>query len=108
MIKLRAVLLCTLLLLAAVPSFALPLCQECNPFNQCEAVLGAFERCAYDEFGNCYTYPGRCSTPFASPVLAEWSVAAIEISRPSDSITITAPAVVTELRAATPRAAEQK
>lgn len=105
--KIRAVLLCTLLLLAAVPSFALPLCEECNQFNECEAIPGSIERCTYDEFGNCYTFPGRCSTPFASSVLADWTVSAIEISRPSDSITITAPPVVTGSPAATPQA-EQK
>ncbi|HYO79571.1 MAG TPA: hypothetical protein VE010_24105 [Thermoanaerobaculia bacterium] len=103
----RAVLLCTLLLLAAVPSFAAPVCQECNQFNECETMWSSYERCSYDEFGNCYTVPGRCITPFITPVLADWSVAAIEISRPSDSITITAPAVVTEHPAA-PQTAAQK
>ncbi|HEX8617887.1 MAG TPA: hypothetical protein VF911_09915 [Thermoanaerobaculia bacterium] len=104
--KLRVIAVCTLLLLAALPTFALPLCEECNyEWNSCEAVPGSFERCTYDSStGLCYTYPGRCSTPFATPVLTEWNVASIEITRPSqDSVTITAPAV-----AEVPTATEQK
>ena len=83
--KLRIILVCTLLLLVAVPSFALPLCQECNPTTlQCEYAPGAFERCKYDAFFHCYIAPfDRCSPTLSqSTVLTDWEVASITISRP--------------------------
>ena len=107
--KLRVILVCTLFLLAAVPSFAAPQCQECNYWtNDCETISGAFERCTWDEFGDCYTYPGYCIPPrdVAATVLTDWKVSSIEISRPSlDSITVTAPAMT---EAGTSRTLEQK
>jgi hypothetical protein len=104
----RVILVCTLLLLAAVPSFALPLCQDCNEFNQCETVSGAFERCRYDAEGNCYLNPfERCSIPSAATtVLTDWKVVTVEISRPGlDSITVTAPGAA---EAPTPQTTELK
>jgi hypothetical protein len=88
MMKLRLILVCTLLLLAAVPSFALPICQECSyEYNICEDISGAFERCRYDTLGNCYLDPwARCSpTLTQSTVLADWKVASIETSCPAQS-----------------------
>jgi hypothetical protein len=99
--KLRLTLVCTLLLLAAVPSFALPQCQECNyEWNQCEDVSGAFQRCKYDLSGACYLSTDRCSPQLTqSTVLADWKVASIETSCPAqESVT----AAVTEVPAATP------
>lgn len=100
--KLRVFLVCTMLLLAAVPSFALPLCAECNEWNECDSVPGSIERCRYDINGNCYTDFGRCSIPYAeTTVLASWKIVSIEISRPAlDSLTVTAPAAVAEAPAA--------
>ena len=109
--KLRVILVCTLLLLAAVPSFALPLCAECNEWNECDPVPGSYERCRYDIYGNCYTDFGRCSVPSAaaSTVLTDWSVASIEISRPAlDSVTVTAPAAMTEVPTPAPQTTELK
>lgn len=112
--KLRVILVCTLLLLAASPSFALPQCQECNyEWNQCEDVSGAFERCKYDTLGNCYLDPwARCSPTFApSTVLTDWKVASIETSCPApDSVTVTAPAAAAEVptSTSTPQATELK
>ena len=94
--KLRVILVCTLLLLAAVPSFALPLCQECNYVtHQCEDVAGAYERCRYDTLGNCYLDPwSRCSpTLTQSTVLADWKVVSVETTCSApDSVTATASA----------------
>lgn len=106
--KLRVILVCTVLLLAAVPSFAAPLCEECDYWwNSCDPIPGALERCTYDENGFCYTYFGYCWPPRQTTVLAEWKVSSIEISRPAlDSKTVTAPAALAEIR--TPRATEQK
>lgn len=109
--KLRVILVCTLLLLAAVPSFALPLCAECNfVTNECEELPGSIERCKYDLSGSCYTTPQRCSIPSAaSTVLTDWKVASIEIDRPApDCVTVTAPAAMAEVPTPTPRTTELK
>ena len=102
--KSRVILVCTLLVLAAVPSFALPQCKECNASNFCSVVPGALEVCQ----GNgvtCDTFPNPCSRPFQGTVATEWTVTSIEISRPSrDSITVTAPAPAAEVRDAEPAA----
>lgn len=101
--KLRVMLACTLLLLAAVPTFALPLCAHCNEWNYCESAPGDYERC-YDGPGYCYTTFERCSTPYnQSTVLADYEIASIEISRPAqDSVTVTTPAAVAEVSTPAP------
>ncbi|HEX7154419.1 MAG TPA: hypothetical protein VF618_23235 [Thermoanaerobaculia bacterium] len=102
--KLRTILVCTLLLLAASPSFAAvapaPPCQACDQFNLCTRSAGSGDRCAYDQAtGDCYTFAWNCVGLADITVAEEWTVASIEISRPSlDSITITAPAQVAEVR----------
>lgn len=107
--KLRVILVCTLLLLAAVPSFAAPLCQDCDYwFNDCVYGEWSIERCTYDTAGNCYTYPGYCISRGGTTMATEWKVASIEISRPElSSITVTAPAAVAEARTPS-QTAEQK
>ncbi|HEX7151613.1 MAG TPA: hypothetical protein VF618_09015 [Thermoanaerobaculia bacterium] len=100
--KVRILLVCTLLLLAAVPTFALPLCGHCNESNQCQSLPGDFERCRYDSAtSRCYTTFERCSIPFTpSPVLTDWRVASIEISRPApEAVTVPAAAELTEAAA---------
>lgn len=77
--KLRVILACTLLLLAAVPTFALPLCKECDLNLRCQPIPGSIETC-YDGPGYCYTTPEQCSRPSARTVAVDWSVASIEIS----------------------------
>ena len=106
--KLRVILACTLLLLAAVPTFALPVCAECNASNRCEQIPGSIERCT-DWTGSCYTQPLSCSPPLHATVLTEWQVVSIEISRPAlDSTTVTAPAAVAKAEVAAPEVVEQK
>ena len=78
--KLRVILACTLVLLAAVPTFALPVCKECDLNLRCQAVPGAFERC-FSGVGFCDTTPDPCSPPSGRTVAVDWSVASIEISR---------------------------
>lgn len=110
--KPRVILICTLLLLAASPSFAWPICQECSPeYNICEDIGGSFYRCKYDTFGNCYLDPNlRCEpTLTQSTVLSDWKVASIETSCPApSSVTDAVPAAVTELPTPAPRATELK
>ena len=108
--KVRMILLCTLLLLAAVPTFALPLCAHCNEWNECESSSGDIERCRYDLQGNCYTTFERCSVPSAaSTVLTDYKVSAVEISRPAtECVTAAAPPAASETPAPAPRTTELK
>ena len=100
--KTRVILACTLLLLAAAPTFALPLCEDCNYSNYCEPIPGSIERC-YDGWDFCYTTPERCSPPLQATVMNELKVVSLEISRPSlESITVTAPAQRAEVRTPEP------
>lgn len=99
--KLRVILVCTLLVLAAVPAFALPQCQECNAQNRCETLPGAIEVC-YDSGGGlyCSTFPDPCSPPRTVTVLAEWQVVTVDVSRPSlDAAAVTASAPEVEAEA---------
>jgi hypothetical protein len=109
MMKVRVILVCTLLLLAAVPSFARPLCAHCDEWNACDSAPGDFQRCTYNSTGQCITDNALCSIPGAATVLTEWNVASIEISRPSlDSVTVTAPVAKAEAAAPKPETAELK
>ena len=101
--KVRVILVCTLLLLVAVPTFARPVCAHCNEWNECESSPGDFQNCVSNGT-TCGYNMTQCSIPRA-PVLADWTVASIEISRPSlESVTITAPAPAAKVPAATPAA----
>jgi hypothetical protein len=102
--KVRVILVCTLLLMAAVPSFALPLCRECNINNVCEAIPGSIEKC-YSGPGYCYTTPELCSRPSSATVLAEWKVASVDVERPAtNAVTAATPAPEAEVPAALPTA----
>ena len=107
--KTRVILLCTLLLLAAVPSFALPQCAHCNESNRCEVSPGDFEWCS-DWTGTCYNDPTKnCSHSLAGTVATEWTVVSIEVDRPSlDSITVSAPAATADARVQTPEPVAKK
>ena len=110
--KLKVILVCTLLLLAASPSFALPICAECiEATNTCEELPGSIERCQFNTItGLCYTQPLNCRFPLSpSTVLADWKVASIEINRPAqECATVTAPDAVTEIPTPAPQATELK
>jgi hypothetical protein len=110
--RVRVILVCTLLLLAAVPSFALPNCKECDPFtNRCVFSGDASRVCKYDlSTGSCYLDAFLACNPTRSATMAtDWKVASIEISRPSlDSITVTAPAAVAQAEAPKGETGEKK
>lgn len=105
--KIRVILVCTILLLAAFPSFAAPQCEACDYWwNECYNEPYSGFRCRYTETG-CEEYYGYCIGHSQKTVLAEWKVASIEISCPAlDSKTVTTPATVAEVR--TPQTIEQK
>lgn len=105
--KYRVMLVCTLLLLAAVPTFAAPICEACDYWwNECVSDPYSGFRCRYTETG-CEEYYGYCIGRSQAPVLTEWKVASIEISRPGmDSKSVTTPAMVAEVQ--TPQPIAQK
>ena len=108
--KVRITLICTLLLLAAVPSFAAPPCQVCDQWGSglCASEPFSHEVCRTTSAG-CKSDFGYCIGRSDTTILTEWQVASIEISRPAlDSITVTAPVQVTEVPTATPQAVELK
>ena len=95
----RLILVCTLLLLIAAPLWAAPPCSWCREDNVCQYDGSTGERCRYLSTGFCETYFGYCIGYVQEPMLAEWNVASIEISRPAlDSKIVTTPADVAEVR----------
>jgi hypothetical protein len=101
----RLILVCTLLLLAS-SVFALPVCKECLN-GQCVYTGDGIEVCFSTGPGMCDTKPDRCST-FSpdDPVMSDWTVASIEITRPAPAAKTvpTAPAAPAEVPAAAPAA----
>jgi len=104
----RLALVCTLLLLAATPSFALP-CRSCTgtEYPYCEDTPGSGTRCRIG-VDWCETITASSCSPLAnddaSPALADWTVASIEVSCPNPQLanvaTAPAPAAETPTHAA--------
>ncbi|HYI11560.1 MAG TPA: hypothetical protein VEK57_21060 [Thermoanaerobaculia bacterium] len=102
----RLILICTLLLLASFPAFALPQCGECVS-NECVYSPYSGTPCRYNSAGCCEIYFSNCSSLAPEPVLADWTVASIEVSRPAlDTEIVTTPADVDEVH--TTESTEQK
>lgn len=92
----RLVLVCTVLLLAAVPSFALPPCQTCDDVGPCYQDGGGGGRCK-NIGGGCQIVAGACIGFVDTTVLSEWTVASIEVSHPAQNAkVVTTPAVVAQ------------
>lgn len=97
---LRFTLACSLLLLAASPSFALA-CKSCDGVepNYCISTPDSGTRCQFSP-RLCITIQATCSgfTSDSPPaVLAEWTVASIEVSRPGEGTkVVTSPTAVAE------------
>lgn len=101
--KLRVILVCMLLLLAAVPSFALDRCKECNAQNVCEVMVGAVSKCVSGP-GYCIRTAENCTPSSSATVLIDWTVASTEISRPAqECTTVTAPVQAAEVSTAVPK-----
>jgi len=85
---LRLTLVCSLLLLAATPSYAI-VCRSCDgpEYPYCIDTPGSGTRCALG-IDWCITKPSTYCDPeelaATSPVLAEWTVASVEVTRPAD------------------------
>jgi len=97
---LRVTLVCSLLLLAAAPTYAIG-CKGCvgNPAF-CVSTPDSGTRCTFaprtcDEFqATCSGFTDQAAAP---AMLAEWTVASIEISRPAEGTkVVTSPAAVTD------------
>lgn len=77
----RVILVCTLLLSIAVPTFAAPPCQYClTESGPCVNDPGG-SRCRTIG-GVCQEISGLCLSFFTEPLLGEFQVALIEITRP--------------------------
>jgi hypothetical protein len=98
----RLTLACTLLLLAAAPSFALP-CTSCTglEYPYCEPSPGSGTRCLFS-IDSCIIRDAPWCSPFtdqtaAPAMIAEWTVASIEINRPGEGTkVVTSPAAVAD------------
>jgi hypothetical protein len=98
---LRFALVCCLLLITASPSFAIE-CSSCTAPDPpyCESTPGSGTRCRF-HIDWCETISAPSCTGFTeesvAPVLAEWTVASIEVSRPAEGTkVVTSPAAIAE------------
>lgn len=97
---LRFTVVCSLLLLSATPSWALA-CKACTglepPYCQSEPDSGT--RCVFSP-RICMEYSTNCtgfSEESAPALLAEWTVASIEINRPAEGTkVVSSPAAVAD------------
>jgi hypothetical protein len=93
----RVILVCTLLLLAVAPSYAIPTCTECleEGVGPCINAPAQPYRCRLTTSG-CHTeLTSFCAGRSETPVLADWKIASVEIKRPSGKV-VTAPAAVAQ------------
>ena len=104
---LRLALASTLLLLAAFPpaAFACGVCSEVA-YDQCDRVAGSGTRCRFT-IDTCTTVAASWCTGFTDtdavpPILADWTVLSVEISRPDGTKDVTAPVAVASAETAAP------
>jgi hypothetical protein len=91
--RFRVILVCTLLLSAAVPTFAAPPCQFClTEAGPCVNDSGGL-RCRTIG-GVCQELSGVCIGFSSRPVLGEWQVASIEITRPDPATKVLTTVVI--------------
>ena len=90
----RVILVCMLLLSAAVPTFSAPPCQVClDDAGPCLTDAGG-TRCRTIS-GVCQQTSGLCIVSGAT-VLAEWQVASIEVTRPDLTTVVVSPTAVAQ------------
>ena len=89
----RVILVCTLLLSAAVPTFAAPPCQFClTEAGPCVNETGGL-RCRTIG-GVCTESGGVCIGFLNRPVLSDWQVASIEFTRPDPATKVLTTVVI--------------
>jgi hypothetical protein len=89
----RVILVCTLLLSIAVPTFAAPPCQFClTDSGPCVNEAGGL-RCR-TLGGVCTESGGLCIGSLNRTVLGEWQVASIELTRPDPSTKVVTTVVI--------------
>lgn len=98
---LRLTLVCSLLLLSVTPSYALA-CKSCTgpEYPYCESTPDSGTRCLIS-YRLCETVSAPSCTGFtgdsAPAMLAEWTVASMEIRRPAEGTkVVTSPAAVAD------------
>jgi hypothetical protein len=95
----RVILVCTLLLSAAVPMFAAPPCGYClSEAGPC--VKESFGLRCLTLGGVCTESGGTCTGLLNTPVMSEWQVASIEITRPDPTTKVLTTVVITPAPAA--------
>ena len=105
----RAVFVCTLFLLAAVPTFAAPQCQDCTEYGECGPDSYEHLPCRYTLSG-CENYFKFCigftaADTADSTLLTDWKVASIEVTNELTTVVVTPAAIA---QADTPHPAPQK
>jgi hypothetical protein len=105
----RVVFVCTLFLLAALPTFAAPPCLDCTEAGDCGPEGFEHLPCRYTVAG-CENYFKFCIGFTAADagdttLLSEWKVASIEITNELTTVVVTPSAIA---QADTPNPAPQK
>ena len=105
----RVISLCTLFLLAALPTFAAPQCQDCTEWGECGPDSFEHLPCRYTSTG-CENYFQFCigfsaADSATTTLLSEWKVASIEITNEMTKAVVTPSAIA---KADTPEPALQK
>jgi hypothetical protein len=96
--RFRVLFICTLFLLAAVPTFAAPQCQDCDEITG-ECGPDGFEHmpCRYTASG-CENYNKLCigfsaADAGVKTVLSEWKVASVEVTNELAQVVVTPSAI---------------
>lgn len=107
----RVVFVCTLFMLASLPTFAAPQCLDCDEGVSFDCGPDSFEHepCRYTSSG-CENYLKFCigftaADTSDSTLLSEWKVASIEVTNEQTKVVATPAAIA---QADTPNPASQK
>jgi hypothetical protein len=96
----RLLCACTLILLGSVPLYA-SWCESCDPSNPphgCMSTPGSNTICMFGQDYCESIWISGCAriTDADEPVLTDWTVASIEVSRPDGTKVVTAPVAIAE------------
>lgn len=93
----RVIAVCTLFLLAALPTFAAPQCQDCTEWGECGPDGFEHMPCRYTSSG-CENYPSGCIGFTAAEsvevsLLSDWKVASIEVTNELTKVVVAPSAI---------------